>query len=95
MGTLNWLKASRFADTANPKDIKSALLTLKFQVFKGTPITTLDKDYVAGQQPVALALTQDENELLGKMDITPEQITASMKADGGKALRALSAKKAD
>jgi len=80
-GTLTWLKASRFSDNADKKDIAGALRTLKYQVFQGTPITTLNKDYSAGQVKAdSLTLTQDEHELVRKLGLTPEQIKRGLKA---------------
>ena len=93
LGTLDWLKTSRFADAMNPLDIKSALRTLKYQVFKGTPIAKLDQDYQAGQQPGSLTLSSDDHETLRTHGMDEEMYRALNKKDGGVAYRALTAKR--
>ncbi len=93
LGTLDWLKTSRFADVMNPLDIKSALRTLKYQVFKGTPIAKLDQEYPAGQQPGTTALSSDDHETLRTLGMDEEQFRALNKKDGGRAYRALVAKR--
>ena len=95
LGTLEWLKTSRFADSMNPLDIDSAVRTLKYQVIKGTPIARMDQHYQAGQTPGSTALSSDEQQVLRTQGIDEEQFKALNRKDGGKAYRALVKRRAD
>jgi len=93
-GTLDWLLSSpRIADALEPTSIKAALRTLKYQVFKTEPIARIDQDYEAGRQPASTALSSDEQQVLRTQGIDEEQFRALNRKDGGKAYRALVAKR--